>query len=291
MAQSPAHKFGQELGKLLEEIVLEKILKPRLIKFVQAKNYYLDWQHDRPARQGKKVTWSDKYGNKHDLDFVIEVDGTEEKLGQPVAFIECAWRRYTKHSKNKAQEIQGAILPIVEFYGLSAPFYGVILAGEFTRPALEQLQNNGFSIIYIPYKDIVSAFQKIGLDIEFAEGTKDFTYTNALKKISLLSPTIKEKLKEKLAEVASENINKFMNTLERTLERNIAKILIISLFGKKYTFKTAQECLLGFEKLSLDDNIDVKFEKFEIIIDYSNGDSIRANFKNKTDLHNFLLKL
>ena len=44
MAQSPSHKFGQQLGKLLEDIVLYDILKPRLQQFAQVKNYYLDWQ-------------------------------------------------------------------------------------------------------------------------------------------------------------------------------------------------------------------------------------------------------
>ena len=45
-------------------------------------------------------------GNVHDLDYVFEQGGTEATIGQPKAFIEIAWRRYTKHSRNKAQEIQ-----------------------------------------------------------------------------------------------------------------------------------------------------------------------------------------
>lgn len=90
MAQSPSHGFGQKLGKLLEDIVLDDILKPRLQLFAESKNYYLDWQRPRPARSGNKVTWEDKYGNKHDLDFVIEINGTDEQIGKPVAFIESA---------------------------------------------------------------------------------------------------------------------------------------------------------------------------------------------------------
>lgn len=66
MAESSSHKFGQELGKLIEDIVLNDILKPRLQQFIQDKNYYLDWQRTRTARTGTKVTWKDKYGNKHD---------------------------------------------------------------------------------------------------------------------------------------------------------------------------------------------------------------------------------
>src|SRR3990172_6168045 len=110
MAESPAHKFGQVIGELLETVVL-----PQLDAFCKNQGLYLDHQKKgRPARTGKKVTWEDQYGNVHDLDFVIERDGTDEKNGRPLAFIETAWRRYIKHSRNKAQEIQGAILPLAE---------------------------------------------------------------------------------------------------------------------------------------------------------------------------------
>lgn len=110
MAESPSHKFGQIIGNLLEEVI-----QPFLDDFARSHNLYLDYQNNlRPARSGKKVTWKDSYGNTHDLDYVLERNGTPDTVGTPVAFIEVAWRRYTKHSRNKAQEIQGAILPLAE---------------------------------------------------------------------------------------------------------------------------------------------------------------------------------
>lgn len=110
MAESPAHKFGQMIGGLLESVV-----QPPLAEFCERHSLYLDCQsQQRPVRRGRKVSWEDSYGNRHDLDFVIEWEGSDAKYGQPVAFIEVAWRRYTKHSRNKAQEIQGAILPLAE---------------------------------------------------------------------------------------------------------------------------------------------------------------------------------
>lgn len=112
MAESPAHKLGQLIGNLLEELI-----EPFLSDFATRRNLYLDYQkNSRAARKGKKVTWEDPYGNVHDLDYVLERDGTGDATGTPVAFIEVAWRRYTKHSRNKAQEIQGAILPLAEKY-------------------------------------------------------------------------------------------------------------------------------------------------------------------------------
>ncbi|MEH1809140.1 hypothetical protein [Nostoc sp.] len=290
MAQSPSHKFGQQLGKLLEDIVLYDILKPRLEQFAQVKNYYLDWQRSRPARKGKRVTWEDKYGNKHDLDFVIEADGTDNKLGRPVAFIESAWRRYTKHSKNKAQEIQGAILPIIELHHLSAPFYGVVLAGDFTKPALEQLKNNGFAVIYIPYKGVVSAFKVIGFDVVFDEDTPDESYTTAFRQLDSLTSSDKEKLRQALMRVCQEEVDRFMETLRNCLERYISNIVLIPLFGKRYEFNSIDDAISGLDTLNIDSPVG-EFEKFEVIVDYNNSDTIRATFQNKNLLTDFLRKL
>ena len=128
MAKSPSHKFGQIIGNLLEEITF-----PLLSEFSSKRNLYLDRQGKRgKARSGKKVQWQDKYGNIHDLDFVIELGGTKDKKGKPVAFIEAAWRRYTKHSRNKAQEIQGAVLPIADRHEWDIPFLGAIIAGQLS---------------------------------------------------------------------------------------------------------------------------------------------------------------
>jgi hypothetical protein len=97
VAESPAHRFGQIIGEVLEAAVV-----PLLAAFAVKYGLYLDKQGDRPCRPGKKCTWLDLNKNKHDLDFVLERGGTFEQLGVPAAFIETAWRRYTKHSRNKA---------------------------------------------------------------------------------------------------------------------------------------------------------------------------------------------
>ena len=168
MAESPAHRFGQIIGSLLENVV-----RPQLEDFCQKQGLYLDHQkRDRPARRGRKVTWEDQFGNTHDLDFVIERNGTDETIGSPVAFIEVAWRRYTKHSRNKAQEIQGAILPLAEKYKWNNPFLGTVLAGAFTEASLAQLRSMGFQVLYFPYDTLVAAFQTESIDIGFDESTQ-----------------------------------------------------------------------------------------------------------------------
>ena len=79
MASASGHKWGQKIGEILE------VANKRFLDF--------DSKGFRPARGGKKVSWEDKYGNSHDLDYVFEAGGTDHIKGKPVAFIESAWRR------------------------------------------------------------------------------------------------------------------------------------------------------------------------------------------------------
>lgn len=290
LAKSPSHKFGQDLGNLLEDVVLYEILKPRLEKFVKSKKYYLDCKGKRSARKGAKVTWLDKYGNQHDLDFVIEIGGTDDMIGRPIAFIEAAWRRYTKHSKNKAQEIQGALLPIIELHRLSAPFYGVVLAGEFTEPALTQLRNNNFAVIYIPYSDVISAFKVVDFDIAFDEATPDAIFKSVNKKLKSLTKDERGAIRQKLTQLSKKETDNFMEKLRAALERCVKRIVLLPLFGKQYEFNSVDDALVKIDSFDLG-NPDGDFNKFEVIVEYCNGDRIEAKFHDKIALSEFLSKL
>jgi hypothetical protein len=165
MAQSPSHRFGQIIGDMLENAI-----RPILEAVAAELQLYLDGKGERKARGAKrKVAWVDGKDNAHDLDYVFESGGTDEQIGSPRAFIEIAWRRYTKHSRNKAQEIQGAILPLAKRYSEFHPFLGVVLAGVFTDGSLNQLRSHGFAVLYFPYESIIAAFAASGIDAAFDE--------------------------------------------------------------------------------------------------------------------------
>ena len=122
MAKSPAHRWGQIIGDVLEEA-----FQPVFQQVSDAHGLYFDYKRRRAARKNVTVAWTDQYGNAHLLDYVLERGGTDASLGLPVAFIETAFRRYTKHSKNKAQEIEGAVVPLADTYSYLHPFRGAIL--------------------------------------------------------------------------------------------------------------------------------------------------------------------
>lgn len=284
MANSPAHRFGQIIGDLLEEI-----MGPQFQKFCSSRGLYLDKKGTRgAARSGKKVSWIDKYGNSHDLDFVIERGGSADVRGRPLAFIEAAWRRYTKHSRNKAQEIQGAVLPIAEEHSWDKPFLGVVLAGVFTKGSLEQMKSSGFEVALFPYQSIVAAFASIGINVEFDEETSDTIFQKTIDEIEAMHTVKRDLLKNHLVQSNQALLDVFFKELESTLDRQIDVVILIPLHGQQSEFATISEAINFVEAYQEDRVESAKFRKYEVIVRYNNNDKIDATFQDKAKAINFL---
>lgn len=284
MAKSPSHRFGQAIGLLLESVIL-----PPLEKFCFEQGLYLDYQNRRrKARRGRKIRWIDHYGNAHDLDFVIERNGTDDIIGEPVAFIEAAWRRYTKHSRNKVQEIQGAILPLAEKYRWNNPFLGAVLAGEFTSGSLDQLESLGFTLLHLPYATLVDAFASQAIDIRFDETTPDAIFANAVQQISAADGKTMQAVVSHLVQANAEPISLFFTSLRKRLGRSIHRILVIPLYGRRNEFSTIVDALAFVDSHPIYEGSG-EFYRYEIIVEFSNGDRLDASFRDKEKMRNFLM--
>jgi len=281
MAESLAHKFGQIIGELLEIG-----LQPHLEQFAKDNNLFLDKKGERIARSGIKLTWVDSKENRHDLDFVLEKDGTSNNIGQPVAFVEIAWRRYTKHSKNKAQEIQGAILPLVEKYKNTISFIGVVLAGEFTKGALDQLKSQGFCVLYFPYETVIKAFGKFDIDASSDENTSEEEFRKKINSVNEF--TDKSLISKELLLINKEEVDGFISSLYSSISRSIEKIFILPLFGTEFQINTIKDAIQFLDGY-MEKRTNNKFVKYEIIIKYNTGDKIDASFRNKRDAMQFLM--
>ena len=282
MAESPAHQFGQYLGYLLEALLL-----PELVQFAEKYGVYVDKHGDRPARSGKKVTWVDKFGNRHDLDFVVERGGSATQVGRPLAFIEAAWRRYTKHSKNKAQEIQGAVLPLSEKFYWDRPFLGAFLAGHFTPGSLNQLASLGFNIVYISYENYVAAFASCGIDIRFDELTEDSKFSECMAKITEGGAELEERVISELAASSREEIDAFLEKLHNKLMRYVESITIVVLYGSIHEFSEVESAIKFVSSYHLHPE-EGEFRGFEAIIKYSNADRVEGRFGAEAELRKFL---
>jgi hypothetical protein len=107
-------------------------------------------------------------GNAVDYDFVMELDGSDAKMGIPVAFFECFWRRGKRHSKDKARDDTGKLVPMRDVHP-TARFLGIVAGGDVTAPARILVQNRQIDLFYVPKAKIVSAFEKNGLMIDYVD--------------------------------------------------------------------------------------------------------------------------
>ncbi len=282
MAESLAHTFGQIIGNVLEDAV-----EPALRRFADQHGLYLDRKGPRQARVGRKVTWTDLYGNAHDLDFVLERGGTDQVIGTPAAFIETAWRRYTKHSRNKAQEIQGAIQVLALTYRHCCPFTGAVLAGVFTDGALSQLKSLGFHVLFFPYTSMIDAFQKVGIDAKFDEDTPEKEFRKKLSRWKATSKKGRRGVAARLMQIHRRDIDDFLSALDLTVTRCIEKIIVIPLHGRQMDCASVGEAITfvsSYESSSVPQAV----YKYEIQIRHSSGNKITAEFADKTAALEFL---
>ncbi|NUN96527.1 MAG: DNA methylase [Candidatus Omnitrophica bacterium] len=284
MAESLAHSFGQIIGSVLEDAIL-----PDLEKFAGTHGLYLDKKGPRKARKGRKVSWTDQFGNTHDLDFVLERGGDDETIGTPVAFIETAWRRYTKHSRNKAQEIQGAIQLLSSTHKHSCPFTGIILAGVFTEGALTQLRTLGFQVLHFSYESIINAFKSVGVDAAFDEGTEEAEFRRKIEKWDSLDPRSKARVRWHLLRSNKAQLQRFLRQLERSITRRVDRVVILPLYGHESEHASVAAAIQHLRAFTPNSD-KAPLRWFEIRVKYSNGDHIDGQFETKESAIEFLEK-
>jgi len=283
MADAPGHLLGQIIGNVLEDSI-----EPLIREIAAAHDLYFDKKGPRPSRSGVKMTWMDGLGNKHDLDFVLERGGSPEEVGKPAAFIESAWRRYTKHSRAKAQEIQGALLPLLLHYSNVKPFAGAVVAGNWTKGALQQMRSSGFSVLHIGYQEIVEAFASFGIDVDADETTPDDHLREQVDAYRQLSVEEREQLAERLVSSASEEYMRFAAELKDALTRKVVRVVVLPLSGSAMEFAKLEDAITAVADFNTSQQKPNAFVRFEIQLTYSNGDAISAAFQDRKDAIDFM---
>ena len=282
MANSPSHQLGEFIGDFFESSIIE-YLKP----IVSQKGYYLDYRHPRPARGNKKeLIGIDLNGNKHKLDIVIEEGGSEAAFGRYKAYIEMAWRRYVKHSKNKVQEIAGAILPLVETNAQERPFYAAVLAGEFTENALNQLRSEGFYVLYFNYYEICRLFDTIGLSIRWEEDTSEADIRRIANEFNSLTQVQIQQLRANFFAMYKQQLNGLTVALCNSLAATVSEVIVIPLHGTAQSLRDANAAVKYI--LSYDESRNEPIFRYEIIVRYNNGDEFSMKCSDKTKAIQFL---
>ena len=279
---SATHKLGQMVGNFFEKLFEETFEGI-------AGNYHLycDSKGARPKIRGarRKVTWKDAKGTPHDLDYVLERNASENSRGKPVAFLELAWRRYTKHSRNKAGEIEGALYHLGTTY--PGAFLGAILAGEWSKGSLEQMQARGISVLHISFEDIATTFDSKGIDLRYDEKSSDDVKWAIIDQWDSLTEEDLDDLEKLLAHKVSQNSQTFFDELGKSFERRVVGVRVWSLFGKANEYSNVEEAInaLGTADVAEDK---LEFVRFEVQIRFNNNDKIEGEFHEREMAVEFL---
>lgn len=163
---SSGHRLGQLIGDWFEEY----FVLPLLEHVAGQLNLFLDSRF-RADRNGR-IIWHDADGNVVDYDYVLELRKKPDERGVPVAFIECFWRRGARHSKDKARDDSGKLMPMRDAYP-TARFLGIVAAGDFTAPARELVRSREIDLFYIPKDKIVNAFSAHKLMMDYPDSAPE----------------------------------------------------------------------------------------------------------------------
>jgi hypothetical protein len=292
MAKSLAHAWGQIVGDVFESTFYDM-----LASAAAKANVYLDYNgNERAGNCGVrndrgKLAWKDEGENWHQLDFVFERGGTKQLVGIPLAFVEIAWRRYTKHSKNKAQEIEGALLPIAQTHRHSHPFLGAIVGGVFTKTSLAQLESRGFVLIYVPYPNVIKAFASVGIDASYDEDTDETEYEAKLAAYAKLASGKRVALRQAIAISVAGEIATFTKNLHASIAREIVTILVIPLHGEGKELAKVDDAIAFISTYADEKGSMAPAVRYEIEVRFSNGASIRGQFPTKAEATAFLRSL
>lgn len=282
---SPGHKLGQMIGDFLEEF-----FAPDLTRLARELGLYLDRKGPRPGVRGtrRKVTWVDNKGNSHDLDYVIEKGGSSERLGQPLAFIEIAWRRYTKHSRNKTGELEGALLPLRETYR-SCRMVGAILAGAYTEGGKRQLTSHDITVIHIPFDVLADAFRTGGIGLDYPETAPPETKRAVIERWELLGNKGIKRIKNRLRRLIEEDYSGFTSNLRKALSRKVKQVTLLPLYGTEMSFSSIAEAVGAVSGFAEQASAVYEFVKFEVRVRFTDGDEIEGAFHGARDALQFLM--
>lgn len=266
---SSGHKLGQLVGDWFQDY----FVTPLLQEVAGRLRLYLDHRNNQRQVRGDKILWRDDDNNVVDYDFVLELNGNENQLGIPVAFLESFWRRGARHSKDKARDDSGKLMPMRSTYP-TARFLGIVACGEFTRPASELVWSRNIDLFYVPKAKVIEAFLGLGLIMDYNDKANEETkagIANAFER--LLTEEIKLRAAEALRGLMGEMaIKSYVTRVQAALSTAPVEFRIVSqLHSKPMVFETV-EAVADFLRIS---NPEFDFsnpdKRFSYQVNYSDG--------------------
>lgn len=279
---------GHGLGQLIGDWWEKEVILPILEDLAKELNIYVDNRYKKRSTEcrGGKLYWADRDGNKVDYDFVLEMNGTPEKKGIPVAFVESFWRKGARHSKDKARDDTNKLLPMREAYP-TARFLAIAACGEFTDPAKDYVKSRGVDLFFVSKNSIISAFDDVGITIDYPDSMPEDGKLAILQNLKANITDEKSKLAvealKRLCGVGAFESFKLKIKSSLTASPQEINVFTIRKIGPK-KFKTTQEVSEFFNdaKFVFDDEESIDSFQYEVI--FSDGTDFFREVSSMEDL-------
>ena len=126
-----------------------------------------------------------------------------------------------------------------------------------------------------------------GINIAFDERTPDNLFKQMTSKIEKTPQATIDRILEHVTTSNQAAINHFFDALTRRLGRHITRIVVIPLYGRSNEFTTIADALSFLDSHMIYEGSG-QFRKYEIHVDFSNGDKLEAFLESKDKVKGFL---
>jgi hypothetical protein len=95
------------------------------------------------------------------------------------------------------------------------------------------------------------------------------------------------RIKERLIKANQKEVSDFFAGLRQRIGRSVVRVLLIPLYGRISQFVTIQDALHFLDSHSIYEGSG-EFRKYEVQIEFSNGDRVQGSFDSKYGAREFL---
>jgi len=133
----------------------------------------------------------------------------------------------------------------------------------------------------------VLAFQKVGINASYDEDTPDSAFQKNVDTWDALTEERKKLVGEALVNLAAEGLESFLRKLELTVSRRLKAVRIAFLYGRTSEFGDAKQAMEFISAHAVAPATEA-FVKFELTVEFTNGDRVNGTFTGKEAATSFL---
>lgn len=134
------------------------------------------------------------------------------------------------------------------------------------------------------------AFAIEGVDVSSEETTAEEDLQSKVKVFHRLTASQQTRISRTIRQLHSSQFDAFLNALRRSLERGISEIFVLTLCGTSRRFQTIRDATL-FVSTYDEGAPQSDFVRYELNVHYTNSDQVRATFRERRRVVEFLESL